>query len=300
LQKTYKSISSSSKKQYFFIPQKTMVAFSIGPINIYRYGIFYLVGFLGGYFFLKRLTKKQYFKLFPHLQKLMETKLDDILIAVILWVIIGGRVGHILIYDFKYFLQNPLDMFAIRKGGMSFIGGMTGSTIAIFILKIRKKISNPEFRLLMDAIVTIVPLGILFGRIGNFLNQELYGIIVGNRLPETIINIFSKIHIFHIYPQIDEVLRVNTNFLASFFEGAISLIMLLILTLRRFKIKKIQPGFLVAIFLLRYSFVRFMLEYLRQDSQFEFIWPFSRSQYFFIIFFALGLRLLFKNKSKKN
>jgi len=279
-----------------------MIAFSIGPIDIYRYGIFYLIGFVGAYFFLNYLWKIKLFQKFPNLQNLLTKGLDDIIIAAVLGIIIWGRLGHVLIYDLQYFITNPLKIFAIRQWGMSFIWGMTWVTIAFIVLQKIKKLNKKEFWLLIDAIITIVPLGILFGRIWNFLNQELYGIIVPQWfwwLSTNIVNILQSIHIFHIYPHIWPELRINTNILSSFFEGFISLLILLSLTRRRIKTKIFKPWQIVSIFLLRYSTIRFIIEYLRQDSQTEFIGQFSKSQRFFIAFFVLWITLFFYSKTTK-
>jgi phosphatidylglycerol:prolipoprotein diacylglycerol transferase len=279
-----------------------MIAFSIWPLDIHRYWIFYFVGFLWWYFFLRFLWKKKIFVNYKNLQNLLEHKLEDLLIAIILWVIIGWRLWHIIIYDIQYFIQNPLEMFAIRKWWMSFIWWMIWSFISIIILKQIQKLNNKEFRLLLDCAVTIVPLWILFGRIWNFLNQELYWIIVpenSRNLPKTITNTFKNLHIFHIYPKVDSQLRLNTNFLASIFEWFLNLTILLILTIRRIKTKIFKPGFLVWFFLVRYSTIRFILEYLRQDSQYEFIGLLSKSQWFFVIFFLFWVYLLTRHFFKK-
>jgi len=94
-------------------------------------------------------------------------------------------------------------------------------TIALALLARKKRFSVKERFLLGDLIFAILPFGIMLGRIGNFLNQELYGIVVSNRLPRLGYPVFSLLHdlqIFHVYSQVDNVLRVNTNFLSSFFE----------------------------------------------------------------------------------
>lgn len=278
--------------------QNNMIAFSLWPIHVYRYGIFYFIGFLLWYFFLKHLWKISLFtnnNKRQNLQKLLKNHTDDILIAVVLGWIIGWRLGHVFIYDLPYFIQNPRDIFAIRKWWMSFIGGMIGGLTWLLVLKKIKKLSRNEFLLLLDSIVIILPIGIMFGRIGNFLNQELYGILVDpnfRNMPSRLVTLFQNIHIFHHYPMAGEWLRINTNLLAGLFEWLFWFILLFLLNRKRIKRKIIKPWFLVSIFLLRYSMIRFLLEYLRQDSQAEFIWRFTKSQRFFIWFFALGLTLL--------
>jgi phosphatidylglycerol:prolipoprotein diacylglycerol transferase len=135
-----------------------------------------------------------------------------------------------------------------------------------------------------------LPFGIMLGRLGNYLNQELYGIVVSKslwNLSQPILSFLYKLHILHIYEQVDLQLRVNTNFLASFFEGFVLLLITMSIISKRVRTKVIQPGKIVAVFLVAYSFVRFCLEYVRADSQLEFHGRFTISQRFFILFFIL-------------
>ncbi|MCX6824991.1 MAG: prolipoprotein diacylglyceryl transferase [candidate division SR1 bacterium] len=280
-----------------------MIAFSLGSLDVYRYGIFYFIAFLVGYLFLYRITKKNIFGIqFPRLQGFLETHLDDLVLCIFVGVLIGGRLGHVVIYDFQYYLSHPGQIFQVRKGGMSFIGGMLGVTIALCLLARKNKLKYTEMVLLFDVILAIVPFGIMLGRIGNFLNQELYGVIVSNRLPRLgypLFSILNDLNVFHVYPQVDSFLRVNTNFLGSFFEGFILLLITLSIIRNRVKTRKPQAGKIVAVFLLGYSLIRFCLEYLRADSQLEFHGWFSVSQRFFIGFFVLGAVIMcFRKKLK--
>jgi len=279
-----------------------MIAFSIWPIDIYRYGIFYLVGFAAAYLFIRYIWKTKILAKYPRLQTLITKKLDDLIIAAVLWVIIGGRLGHVLIYDLQYFFANPIKIFAVREGGMSFIGGMLWVTIAFIILKIRQKLDKKEFLLLMDTIIVMVPLWIMLGRFGNFLNQELYGVLVPSNfrdLGERSITILKSLHIFHIYPNAWPELRVNTNFLASFFEWFTSLVIVWIITIKRLKTKILKPGIVVWHFLIRYSIARFFIEYVKQESQTEFILFLTKSQRFFVVFIILWIYLIYYWKKNK-
>ena len=269
-----------------------MIAFSIGSIDVYRYGIFYFIAFLAGYLFLYRISKKNIFwNVFPHLQTFLQKHIDDLILCIFAWVLIGGRLGHIIIYDFQYYIQNPAEIFQVRKWWMSFIGGILGVTLSLALLVWKKRLTRKEFFLLGDLIFAILPFGIMLGRIGNFLNQELYGIVVSDWLPRLWYPIFSLLHdigFFHVYPQIDSQLRVNTNLLSGIFEWLVLLIITLSVVRTRVKTKRPQPGKIVAIFLMGYSFIRFFLEYLRADSQLEFHGWFTTSQWFFIVFFVIG------------
>ena len=280
-----------------------MIAFSIGSLDIYRYGIFYFIAFLVGYLFFLRIGKKNIFwSKFPRLQSFFEKDVDDLILCIFAGVLIGWRLGHIIIYDLSYYISHPGEMLQVLKWGMSFIGWMIGVVIALAVLARKKKFSFKEIILLFDVLLAIVPFGIMIGRIGNYLNQELYGIIVSSRLPRLWYPIFSllnDLNIFHVYSQVDMQLRVNTNFLASFFEWFLLLLFTLSIIRKRIKKKTVQPGKIVAMFLIRYSCVRFLLEYLRVDSQSEFHGRFSVSQRFFLGFFALGILMLAFRKRLK-
>ncbi len=287
---------------YLYIA-KNMIAFSLGPIDVYRYWIFYFIAFLAGYAFLNRIAKKRMFwEKFPRMQEFLEKYIDDLMICIFLGVLLGGRVWHVIIYDFSYYLKHPMEIFSVRQWGMSFIGGIFGVTIALSRLARKRRLTGKEILLLGDMVFAILPLGIMLGRIGNYLNQELYGVVVSDRLPRLwypIFSILNDLHIFHVYPQIDTMLRVNTNFLASFFEGLVLLIITMNIIHRRIKTKTPQPGQILGIFLIRYSTVRFLLEYLRADSQLEFHGRFSTSQRFFLWFFVIGMMIFVFRKRIK-
>lgn len=280
-----------------------MIAFSIGSLHIYRYGIFYFIAFLAGYIFLYRISKKNIFgKSFPRLQTFLEKNLDDLMLCLFLGVLIGGRLGHIFIYDFRYYLSHPGEMIQVWKWWMSFIGGILGVTIALALLAWKKRFTFKDLLLLGDLIFAILPFGIMIGRIGNYLNQELYGVVVSDWLPRLGYPLFSLLNdlkLFHVYPQVDSFLRLNTNFLSSFFEWFVLLLITLSIIRTRVKTKIVQPGKIVGTFLVGYSFVRFFLEYFRADSQLEFHGRFSISQRFFIGFFLIGIGVLVFRKKVK-
>ncbi|MFA7718056.1 MAG: prolipoprotein diacylglyceryl transferase [Candidatus Absconditabacterales bacterium] len=275
-----------------------MVAFSIGSLHIYRYGIFYFISFILGYIGFKFLAKKKYFaKSFPWIQNILEKHTEDLLIFILLGVMLGGRLGNDIIYYPQYFLQHPAEILAFRKGGMSFIGGIFGVVVAILLFRKWQKGKKYDLRMLFDILLLFLPIGIALGRFGNYLNQELYGVVASDRLPRPGYPLFSllrELNIFHVYPAVDEFLRINTNFLALFREGIVTFVIGLLVIHSQIRRKLFHPGMRSAIFLLRYSFVRFFLEYYRADSQLEFRGAFTISQWFFIGFFMIGLVLLWK------
>lgn len=277
-----------------------MIAFSIWHIHIYRYWIFYATTFILAYIFLKYRAHKFISDKYPKVKEIFRHKTEDLLLYIILWVLIWGRVGHVLIYDLSYYLSDPKQIFEIWKWWMSFIWWIIWVVIGMIVFKKQNKIKNAELLVIFDSILTIVPFWITIGRIGNFLNQELYWIIVPNRIYQysQLSTFLTKTHFLHIYNQIDTNLRINTNFVSSLFEW---IVLLIITNYLFFKNKNRKAWIISCIFLIYYSFIRFLLEYLRYDSQSEFFFYLTKSQRFFAIFIIIWIILLIKiSKSKSN
>ena len=146
-------------------PDFDPIAFSIGPLAVRWYGLLYLVGFAAAWWLGVRrivggrapITRKQF---------------DDLIFLAVLGVILGGRLGYVLFYKPGYYAAHPLEVFAIWQGGMSFHGGMLGVLAAMWIHARRQGI---DFLRLTDFVGPLCPLGIAAGRMGNFINGELYG-----------------------------------------------------------------------------------------------------------------------------
>lgn len=287
-----------------------MIAFSLWPIHIYRYGIMYALTFLFGYMFFMIGQRRWLYRHYPALDSFIAQYLDTFIITAMLGIMIGGRMGHILIYDLSYFISHPLQILAINKGGMSFIGGIIGEIVAMTILvrRYNKKwwIVNGKwwisFLMLLDMIMPIIPIGIFLGRFANFLNQELYGLIVPADawwLPSWFITILTSTHFFHVYDKIDMLLRLNTNFLSMIGEWLIVGGVVWYFFIRYWLHKKIAVWQLSAIFLLSYSVIRFFFEYLRQDSQAEFVRALTKSQWFFVGFIVFCISFLCRKNKKE-
>ncbi len=146
-------------------PDFDPVAFSLGPLHVRWYGLMYLLGFIGGWL-LGRYRARQ-----PNSGWTSE-QVDDLVFYIALGVILGGRVGYILFYNFSAFLDNPLILFRIWEGGMSFHGGFLGVLLAMAVFARKHR---GAFWVTVDFIAPLVAPGILFGRIGNFINGELWG-----------------------------------------------------------------------------------------------------------------------------
>ena len=277
-----------------------MVAFSIFGFNVYWYGIFYFISFLLCYGFLFFLWKKQIFQKYPDMQNILTEKLDGLMIALLLGVMVGGRLGHFLIYYMDDLLANPLSVFQVWKGGMSFIGWIIGVSCSLLIFKKISHISFQAFLLLLSCLLTFVPLWIFFWRFWNYLNQELYGIVFNQSWwSEGIVELLKNLNFLHVYPQVDQSLRINTNLLSMIFEGITLLLIQIFSFFFMVKRKQFQPVRLIAQFVLWYSFFRFCFEYLRNDSQAEFIGIFTKSQWFFLFFFLFWM-IFFITLRKKN
>ena len=146
-------------------PDFDPIAISIGPLAVRWYGLMYLVGF-AGFFWLGARRIKQ------NLAPVTRAQLDDLLFLGVLGVILGGRLGYVLFYKPAYYLAHPLESLALWQGGMSFHGGLLGVMLAMAFASWRHKI---DWLRLMDFVAPLVPLGIAAGRLGNFINGELWG-----------------------------------------------------------------------------------------------------------------------------
>ncbi|WP_440876478.1 prolipoprotein diacylglyceryl transferase [Thalassotalea sp. PLHSN55] len=146
-------------------PQIDPIIFSIGPIALRWYGMMYLIGFVAAIFIANKEADKSN-------GLWTRDQVSDLLFYSFLGVILGGRVGYVFFYQFDYFIAEPLYLFKIWEGGMSFHGGLLGVITAIFIFA-RK--TNKHFLAVGDFVAPLVPIGLGMGRIGNFINAELWG-----------------------------------------------------------------------------------------------------------------------------
>ena len=146
-------------------PNIDPIAFSIGPLAVRWYGLMYLAGFAAGWWLgLRRISQG--------LAPISRAQLDDVLFVAVFGVILGGRLGYVLFYKPGYYAAHPLEIFAIWQGGMSFHGGLLGMMLAMLFIARRHGLS---YLRLMDFLAPLAPIGIAAGRIGNFINGELWG-----------------------------------------------------------------------------------------------------------------------------
>ncbi|MEO5361320.1 MAG: prolipoprotein diacylglyceryl transferase [Nitrospirota bacterium] len=137
----------------------------LGPIQIRWYGLMYLIGFVSSFYLVKYQLKRRRIVI-------KSEDLENLYLFTVSGLIVGARLGYALFYNFGYYLSNPLEAFAVWHGGMSFHGGLIGAITGGFIFCHRKKI---DFLMLCDMVSVTVPIGLGLGRIGNFINAELFG-----------------------------------------------------------------------------------------------------------------------------
>lgn len=143
------------------------VAFSVFGLDIRWYALAYVAAFVVGYWLFCRLMRRSDGDL-----SLSKKQMDDLLTAIIIGVILGGRLGYVLFYDLGYFLSHPLQILAVWHGGMSFHGGLLGVIIATFVYGRRQQVNAWK---ILDLLAVVAPIGLFFGRIANFINREVMG-----------------------------------------------------------------------------------------------------------------------------
>lgn len=270
-----------------------MIAFTVFWWPIYRYGIMYLVSFLWWYYYLQFIGRRSWVSDYPRLQKLLTSGLDDLLMMLVLGVILGWRLWDVFLYNRPYYAQHPDQILAIRNGGMSFVGGFMGVAFVVFLLKKTKWLSVSELFVLFDIIVFFLPLGILFGRVGNSLNQELYGKeAAGHWLLTTGSWALENLHIVRIYDKIDNLIRRNTNLFEGFFEGCMLFVVNILLFWKKLLYWIYKPGSITWTFCVLYGIIRFFLETLRDNPPSEYRNGILKSQMLMLWMIILGIVLL--------
>ena len=152
-------------------PEIDPVALWLGPLSVKWYGLAYMAGLLLGWLYVKYLLRQG--RLWPHAKRpFPPDKADDLLLYMTIGVLVGGRLGNVLFYEPAYYLQNPLEIPAVWKGGMAFHGGLIGSIVAIVLFARRNGVGSWSA---LDLCAAATPIGLFFGRVANFINAELWG-----------------------------------------------------------------------------------------------------------------------------
>ncbi|MGV8073880.1 MAG: prolipoprotein diacylglyceryl transferase [Syntrophobacteraceae bacterium] len=223
-------------------PQIDPDLFSIGPIHVRWYGMMYVIGLVAGYLLIERQKRSREIGLTGHTAQ-------DLVFYLALGLIVGARLGFIIFYQYNYYLtyiKNPLEIIATWHGGMSFHGGLLGATFALWLFCRRRKL---PFMAVADSAIVAVPVGLGFGRIGNFINGELWG------RP-------SYVPWAMIFPGADSLPRHPSQLYEAALEGLLLFILLWSLRQRSFR-----DGMMVVFFLLFYGVFRFFLEFFREPDQ---------------------------------
>ncbi|MDP2752593.1 MAG: prolipoprotein diacylglyceryl transferase [Rhodocyclaceae bacterium] len=249
-------------------PQFDPIALQLGPLAVRWYGLMYLIGFLAFLWMGKRRAVRQPW------HGLSPLDLDDLLFYGVLGVILGGRLGQVLFYDPAYYLDHPADILAVWKGGMSFHGGFLG-VVAGMALWARK--TGRSFLQVTDFIVPLVPLGLFTGRIGNFINGELWGRVTDAGVPWAM-----------VFPQVDGELRHPSQLYQATLEGLMLFVLLWI-----FSSKEQPRGKISALFLIGYGGARWMGEYFREPDHgiFGLSYFISMGQWLSLPMIVIGLLL---------
>jgi phosphatidylglycerol:prolipoprotein diacylglycerol transferase len=221
----------------FHYPHIDPVAFSLGPLQVRWYGLMYLFGFAIGWLGARARARRAD-------SPIAATQVDDLVFYAALGVIIGGRVGYMLFYNLPAFVHNPLTLFAVWRGGMSFHGGLLGVLISMALFA--RRIERPFFAV-TDFIAPWIAPGLGLGRIGNFINGELWGKQAGSGAPWAVV--------------VNGVPRYPSQLYEAFLEGVVLFTILWIFSRRR------RPRMAVSgLFLLCYGAFRAAIEFVRMPD----------------------------------
>ena len=256
-----------------FINNFDPVAFQIMSFEIRWYSLAYILGIVIGWILCKKIFIKNID---------INEKFDDYIAYLIIGIILGGRIGYIIFYNFSYYLDNIFDIFKIWQGGMSFHGGLLGVIASSYIFA-KKNNQNPFFYL--DQVSLVAPIGIFFGRLANFINSELYG--TATNMPWSV-----------IFVEVDNLSRHPSQLYEAILEGII-LFLILIYFMNKGYLKK--PGLISGLFLILYSLFRFFVEFFRvPDEQIGYLFlNLTMGQIISLVFASIGITLFYlKNENR--
>ncbi len=241
------------------------VLVDLGFLQIRWYSLAYIfgitLGWMCGINIIKKTKKNKY-----NFEQISRLNFDDLIIYIVIGMILGGRIGYIVLYNFEYYSNNLIDMLKLWQGGMSFHGGLLGTIVSIFLFSRNKKLN---FFKLSDIVACVAPIGIFLGRIANFINGELYG--KTSTLPWAV-----------IFPLGGNVSRHPSQIYEAILEGLILFILINFLAVKKKLIFK--TGQISGFFLIAYSLFRIFSENFRE--------PDVHLGYFFN-YFSMGTLLSF-------
>ncbi len=247
-------------------PQIDPVIFEIGPLQLRWYSLMYVIGLMAVYYFFRHASRKGTLKL-------NDQEIESVMLYGLIGMIVGARLVYVFVYNFDHYMQHPGEILATWKGGLSFHGAILGISIAllVFARKYKKSFLN-----ITDHMCAVAPIGLGFGRIGNFINGELWG-----RVTDAPFGM--------IFPDGGPFPRHPSQLYESFFEGWVLLGIMWL-----FYRKTPKTGVISAFFLIFYSTFRFFIEFFREpDSQLgAVLGPFSMGQILCAIMWVCGAMIL--------
>ncbi|MEN3931250.1 prolipoprotein diacylglyceryl transferase [Microvirga sp. W0021] len=229
------------------------IALSLGPLAVRWYALAYIVGLLGGWYYARKLASHR--GLWQPQNPPTLPQLDDLLVYVAIGVVLGGRLGQVLIYERDYYFSQPVEILKIWKGGMAFHGGLLGSLVAVSLFSYFRKLNVFA---IFDLCCTVVPIGLFFGRIANFINGELWG-----RVADGVPN-YPNFPYAMIFPRAEDGLpRYPSQLYEAFAEGLV-LFVIMAIVVRCFGFRR--PGILSGLFLIGYGLARSICEIFREPE----------------------------------
>ena len=217
------------------------VLIQLGPLKVHWYGIAYIAGIVGGWHYALWLAKR-------YTNVITKQNIDDYITLAVISIVLGGRLGHILFYDFFYYLHHPLEILMTWKGGMSFHGGFMGIVISTIVFCRKRKIPLFAFA---DILAAVAPLGLFFGRLANFINGELYGRV-------------TDVPWAMIFPYAGPLPRHPSQLYEAALEG-LALLIILYWGWTKTSLSK-TPGRLTGLFMLGYGISRILIEFVREPE----------------------------------
>lgn len=258
-------------------PNIDPVAFELGPFSVKWYGLAYMTGLLFGWWYIKRLVSEQrlWRRDTPPFGPLA---VDDLLLAITLAVIIGGRLGQVLLYDPGHYLSHPLEILQVWRGGMAFHGALIASALAIWLFA---RWHKADWRSVADLCCAAVPFGILLGRLANFVNSEHWG------RP-------SSVAWAMIFPNGGNFTRHPSQLYEAALEGLVLLVITRYLTHHVLALKR--PGLVAGVWLVWYGLARAFVEVFREPENIHALnlGPFTAGQFYSVPMLLFGAWLIWR------
>lgn len=214
------------------------VIFELGPLQVRWYGLMYIIGFVLAYLILLHLSRRRVFSI-------DRNDIEDLMVYGIIGLLIGARLGYCIFYNLEFYLAHPLKILAVWEGGLSFHGGLIGLVAAGALFA---RMRNKPFLMLADMGAVAGTPGLFFGRMGNFINGELYGRV-------------TDVPWGMVFPGAGPYPRHPSQLYEAFLEGIVLFVVLFFLSMR----VKVR-GALIAVFLMGYGAARFFVEFFREPD----------------------------------